>query len=297
MGPSMDEDGTLADAGPRAVAPPSSVIDLLLRAASALVLAALAFGLAWAGVLPFAVLVLAVALLMSWEWSRVVRGGGFDLSLAVHGLSVIAAVALASFGFAALAVAVLLIGTIIVLALEFGAHPIVSAAGVMYCGLPAVALLWLRGSESLGFKAVFFIILVVAATDTAAFLFGRLLGGPRLAVSVSPNKTWSGLIGGITVAGLVAGAFAYGIGAPIAPLAATGLFMGLIAQAGDLAESALKRAFNVKDVSQLLPGHGGFMDRMDGLVAAATAVALAALFLDPQAPATALLAGLPIAGR
>lgn len=290
----MEDDGTVAEPG--TIVPPAKLSDLWLRALSAIVLAALAFALAWAGVLPFAVLVLAVALIMSWEWSKVVRGAGVDVSLVVHGLSVIAAVALASFGFAALGVAVLLIGTIIVLALEFGGHPLFSAAGVMYTGLPAVALLWLRGSEPHGFNAILFIVLVVAATDTAAYAFGRLLGGPRLATAISPNKTWSGLIGGISFAAVVAGVFAYFTGGPVLALALAGLLMGLIAQAGDLAESAMKRAFHVKDASQLLPGHGGFMDRMDGLVSVTVAAALAALFLDPQAPATALLSGLPVAG-
>jgi phosphatidate cytidylyltransferase len=290
----VDEDGTLAEPG--TIAAKAKLSDLWLRALSAFVLAGLAFGLAWAGVLPFAVLVLAVSLIMSWEWSKVVRGEGIDVSLIVHGLSVIAAVALASFGFAALGVAVLLIGTIIVLALEFGAHPLFSAAGVMYAGLPAVALLWLRGSEPHGFNAVLFIVLVVAATDTAAYAFGRLIGGPRLASTISPNKTWSGLIGGVSAAAITAGAFAYATGGAVPALALTGLLMGLIAQAGDLAESAMKRAFNVKDTSQLLPGHGGFMDRMDGIVSVTVAAAFAALFLNPQAPATALLAGLPIAG-
>ncbi|MDQ8697514.1 phosphatidate cytidylyltransferase [Hyphomicrobium sp. LHD-15] len=290
----MEDDGTVAEPG--TIVPPAKLSDLWLRALSAIVLAALAFALAWAGVLPFAALVLAVALIMSWEWSKVVRGAGLDVSLVVHGLSVIAAVALASFGFAALGVAVLLIGTIIVLALEFGGHPLFSAAGVMYTGLPAVALLWLRGSEPHGFNAILFIVLVVAATDTAAYAFGRLLGGPRLATAISPNKTWSGLIGGVSFAAVIAGVFAYFTGGPVLALALTGLLMGLIAQAGDLAESAMKRAFHVKDASQLLPGHGGFMDRMDGLVSVTVAAALAALFLNPQAPAAALLSGLPVAG-
>ncbi|HYD15278.1 MAG TPA: phosphatidate cytidylyltransferase, partial [Hyphomicrobium sp.] len=237
-------------------------------------------------------LVLVISLVMGWEWCRVVRGPGIDLSLIVQSLAVTAAVALAGFGMAALGVAVLIIGTFIVLALEFDSHPILSSVGVLYAGLPAVALLWLRSNEPMGFKAVLFIALVVAATDTAAFAAGRLIGGPRLAPSISPNKTWSGLVGGVLAAGLCAAVFAYAITAPVAALAVTGLLMGLVAQAGDLAESALKRAFNVKDASDLLPGHGGFMDRMDGIVAVTVVVALAVLFLDPQAPAGALFAGL-----
>lgn len=287
----MEDDGTLAPPAD-GTAPPSQPSHVGLRIASAAGLAIIAFAAAWAGVLPFAGLVLAVALVLSWEWSSVVRGEHVDLTLIVHGLSVAAAIALAAFGFAALGVAALVIGTIIVLALEFGSRPILSAAGILYAGLPAVALIWLRSSEPLGFKAVLFIVLVVAATDTLAFIAGRLIGGPRLAPAISPNKTWSGLVGGIAAAGVAAALYAYAIDAPIAALAVTGLVMGAIAQTGDLAESAMKRAFNVKDASRLLPGHGGFMDRMDGLVPVAVALAVAVLFLDPQAPADALLAGL-----
>jgi len=273
---------------------PSRHSNLWLRIVSALALAALAFAAAWAGVWPFAALVLGIALIMSWEWARVIRGGEIDVTLVVHGLAVTSAIVLASFGFAALGVAVLVIGTIIVMALEFGAHPLLSSAGVLYSGLPAVALLWLRSNEPLGFKAVLFLILVVAATDTAAFAFGRLIGGPKLAARISPNKTWSGLVGGIAAGALTAGLFGVVIGASPVGLALTGALMALVAQAGDLAESALKRAFGVKDTSDLLPGHGGFMDRMDGLVTVAVAVALAVLFLDPRAPAGALLAGLSV---
>jgi phosphatidate cytidylyltransferase len=282
-----------ADGSPDQPAPPFE--GLWIRIASALVLAVVAFGLAFAGLLPFAALVLVVALAMSWEWSRLVRGDGFDLTLAVHGLCVAVAVVLAAAGFVALGVAVLLIGTIIVLALEFGAHPVVSAAGVMYAGLPAVALLWLRSSEPLGFTAILFIVVIVAVTDTAAFLAGRLIGGPRLAPRISPNKTWSGLTGGVLAATLAAAVFAIALGNPPLPVALAGLLMALVAQAGDLGESALKRAFGAKDASHLLPGHGGFMDRMDGLVAVSIAVAIAVLFVDPRSPAQALLAGLPLA--
>lgn len=271
--------------------------NLWLRIISALALAALAFASAWAGLLPFAAFVLVIALIMSWEWARVIRGGALDIALVVQGLAITAAIVLASFKLAALGVAVLVIGTIIVMSLEFGQHPLLSSAGVLYSGLPAVALLWLRANEPHGFQAVLFIILVVAATDTAAFAFGRLIGGPRLAVTISPNKTWSGLAGGIGAGAATAAIFGLLIGAPPAGLALTGALMGLVAQAGDLAESALKRAFGVKDTSGLLPGHGGFMDRMDGLVSVAVAVALAVLFLDPRAPAQALLAGLAAGGN
>lgn len=287
----MEDDGTLVHEVD-AAQPQSQAAQLWLRIVSGVALATIAFSAVWAGVLPFALFVLAIALALSWEWSGVVRGPGLDISLIVQGLAVTVGIVLAGFGFVALGVAVVIIGTIIVLALEFGARPLLSAVGVLYAGLPAIALIWLRSDAPLGFTAVLFIVLVVAATDTLAFLAGRMIGGPRLAPQISPNKTWSGLIGGVLGASATAAIFAAISGIPILPLAITGLLMGLVAQMGDLAESAIKRAFNVKDASQLLPGHGGFMDRVDGLVPVAVLVALGALFLNPHAPAAALFAGL-----
>lgn len=290
------------------IAPRRSSTDLGKRIVSGLVFAALALALLWWGLLPFAVMVGIVVVAMSWEWSRLVRGpsiavdeassatqrflAGVDAALIVHALTVGGTTALAAMGFSALAIAILLAGTVIVTALTLGEHPLLSGLGVLYCGLPAIALLWLRASPELGFEAVVFVVLTVAITDTAAFASGRTIGGPKLAPRLSPNKTWSGLIGGIGTAALVAAAFAYALDFSPLTLGVSGLVMGLLAQAGDLGESALKRSFGVKDASNLIPGHGGFMDRMDGLVTASIAAAILALSIDPTAPARALLTGL-----
>ena len=232
---------------------------------------------------------LAVGLVMSWEWSHVVRGAGTDITFGVHALSTAAATVLAAMGFAALGLAAVLAGAIIVFSLQFGERPLISATGAIYTGVPAIALLWLRGDEPWGFWAVLFVIGVVVATDVAAFVSGRTFGGPRLAPSISPNKTWSGLVGGVTAAAVAGGLFALVTGSHWPGLAAIGAVLGVIAQAGDMAESALKRAFGVKDASNLIPGHGGFMDRADGIVAAAVAAALLALYVNPHAPAHALM--------
>jgi phosphatidate cytidylyltransferase len=282
----MDED-TSADE-PHASEHPAGISDIGRRLASGVVFAAITIALAWAGQMPFALLVLVAGLFMSWEWCRVVRGADFDLTLLVHGVAVAAAAVLTAFGYAALGLSVLVIGTIIVVSLQFGERPIFSAAGVLYCGLPAVALLWLRGDEPMGFLAVLFIFLVVWATDTAAFIAGRVIGGPKLAPRISPQKTWAGLAGGVAAAGFTAAVFALFTATQPGFLLLVGLATGLIAQGGDLAESALKRTFGVKDASNLIPGHGGFLDRLDGIVAVAVATALAALFVNPHAPAAAL---------
>lgn len=278
--------------GLAAEAPKRPVVELTLRVISALLLGTVALAMAWWGQLPFAILVAVVALLMSWEWGRVVRGVDFDLTFVVHAVAAAIAVALTAFGYAALGVAALTIGTIIAVPLQFNERGLLSAAGVLYTGLPAVALLWLRGDAApWGFLAVLFIFIIVWATDTFAYVGGRLLGGPKLWPAVSPNKTWSGLICGVAAAAGAAALFAGYVGAQVQTLAASGLILGLVAQAGDLAESALKRHFGVKDASNLIPGHGGFMDRMDGVVTVAVTATLFALMANAASPAHALLFG------
>jgi len=122
---------------------------------------------------------------------------------------------------------------------------------------------------------ILFLLLTVWANDIGAFVVGRGLGGPRLAPSISPAKTWAGFWGGITAAGLVGGLVALVAGAQ-APLAAVvlGAVLAVVGQGGDLFESAIKRRYKVKDSGQLIPGHGGLLDRIDGLVAAAPVLAL-----------------------
>ena len=155
-----------------------------------------------------------------------------------------------------------------------------AAAGILYCGLPAVSLIWLRGL-TLGLQAVIFLLLCVWAADIVAFFTGRALGGPKLAPSISPNKTWSGAIGGvmgaIVIAGGAAAVWLSGLGGR-----GFGYFFALagglavLSVLGDLLESGLKRRAGVKDSGTILPGHGGVMDRLDGLVP--VAIAGAAVF-------------------
>jgi phosphatidate cytidylyltransferase len=266
--------------------------NLKLRLISGAVLATVAFLLAYAGPLPFALLILVCALVISWEWGRLVRGATFDLGFFLHAIGVTAAVVLAAAGYAALALAVLVITAITLVPLYIGRGARLSGLGVFYVGLPAVALLWLRSDEPFGFTAVLFVFAVVWSSDTAAYAAGRSIGGPKLWPRVSPNKTWAGLAGALTAGAAAAAIFAV-LEPEVAPLRLIllGVALALVAQAGDLAESALKRLFNLKDASDLIPGHGGFMDRMDSIVAAAVAAALLALAIDPHAPARALLFG------
>jgi phosphatidate cytidylyltransferase len=126
-----------------------------------------------------------------------------------------------------------------------------------------------------GFAALILILLVVWVTDIGGYFAGRGLGGPKLWPRVSPNKTWAGAVGGFAASLAIAWGFvAFGLG-KTTPLLALGAIISILSQLGDLFESAVKRRFGVKDSSQIIPGHGGLMDRLDGFVAA---VVLAAIF-------------------
>lgn len=266
--------------------------NLKLRIASGAVLATVAFALAYAGPKSFAALILVVALFVSWEWGRMVRGVSADLAFFIHAIAVTGAIVLAVSGYAALGAAVLVTAAIILVPLVFGRGARLSALGVFYVGLPAISLIWLRGNEPYGFAAVLLVFAIVWCSDIGAYAAGRLIGGPKLWPQVSPNKTWAGLLGGLAAG--CAGALIVHLFAPDASLvrlALMGVMLALVAQAGDLAESGLKRWFGLKDASDLIPGHGGFMDRMDSIVAVATAAGLYALVCDPHAPARALLFG------
>jgi phosphatidate cytidylyltransferase len=148
---------------------------------------------------------------------------------------------------------------------------------VLYVGVPATALLWLRDVAH-GDRLVLWLFIVVWATDIGAYAVGRLVGGPRLAPRLSPHKTWAGLGGGIAAAAAAGAAAARGFAsADAAILTVLSAVLAVVAQIGDLVESAVKRHFKVKDMSSLIPGHGGLFDRVDGLLAAAPAVALVQL--------------------
>jgi phosphatidate cytidylyltransferase len=267
--------------------------ELRLRIASGAAIGIIAFAMLYWSPEAFAILTFLVAAAMAWEWGRIVRGTMPDAGLIVHILAILAAAVLTDRDMAGMAIVAAIIGAIAVVALALGSDRMrLSGAGVLYTALPVIALGWLRGDEPLGFLATLFVVLSVAVTDVAAFAAGRSIGGPKLWPEISPNKTWSGLFGGIVAAAIGGCLFSIisGTGGAVW-LASLGLLIGLISQWGDLAESALKRHFGLKDSSGLIPGHGGVMDRMDGLVTASIAAALIGFAIDAFAPARALLYG------
>ena len=250
---------------------------LRARILSALVMIPVALLAIWSGGVAFALLVAAAAAVMAWEWTRMVSGGAFALAGQTAALlcSLAALTALWS-----PPLALTLLAAAVVAAISLVRPHSLSARrwlglGMIYCGLPAIALVWLRGADQSGLMLMLWLMLLVWATDIGAYAAGRTVGGPLLLPSVSPKKTWAGLIGGMVSAALV-GVVAALFFLPVAsPLVLGGLSAGLavVAQAGDLLESWVKRRWGVKDSSNIIPGHGGVLDRVDGLLAAGLAVA------------------------
>jgi phosphatidate cytidylyltransferase len=146
-------------------------------------------------------------------------------------------------------------------------------AGLVYVGLPVLALLWLRERPDNGLVLTLWALSLVWATDIGAFFSGRTIGGPKIAPAISPSKTWAGLIGGVAMATALAMGFRHWLGLPLVLVWATPL-LAVAAQAGDFFESWMKRRAGVKDSGSLLPGHGGVLDRLDGVVTSAPLAAL-----------------------
>lgn len=253
---------------------------LATRIGSALVLAPLALFLVYAGPPYFTILVLLAALAMSSEWVRLCATGSVVLPMTGVALTAGLAVVLAGLGQFGWALAVIGIGAAALGVLLFlvarSGMAFWMAAGAVYVALPCVAIVWLRGADVPGRDAMFWLLAVVWGMDIGAYAVGKTIGGPKLAPRISPKKTWSGLIGGTVCSVAAATAVAMALDAAMgdtAILAAGAAVLGVLSQGGDLLESAIKRHFGAKDAGQLIPGHGGVLDRVDGLVAAAVVMA------------------------
>lgn len=148
--------------------------------------------------------------------------------------------------------------------------------GYLYALVPALSFLWLWGKGAMGGWIVLWMMVIVWSMDTGAYFAGKKIGGPKMSPRISPNKTWAGLIGGALCATIFGVVFDHFAGLPwdMAMVALFSAGLAIWSQVGDLAESAVKRHFKVKDSGNLIPGHGGIMDRVDGIVFAAPAVAL-----------------------
>jgi phosphatidate cytidylyltransferase len=246
--------------------------DLRTRVLSALVIAAVGLGALWLGGHVFALLAIALAGLMTWELYRMMIPDAPPARAEAHGVA--AAIVVAVFTYAwggwvsvlgLLAAAALVAARAPRDALIFGAY----LALILLAGHGLIALRW-----DYGLAWVLWLILIVIGSDVAGYFAGRLLGGPKFWPRVSPKKTWSGTVAGWVVGALVGLAFMPVLGAGVG-LVALSVLLAVAGQMGDIAESAIKRRAGVKDSSDLIPGHGGVLDRFDAMIA----VALAALLM------------------
>jgi phosphatidate cytidylyltransferase len=270
-------------------APPADSMDigaLRVRVLSSVVLALPALAAVYVGGLLFDLLLGLIVLVMAFEWDRLCAGPR-DPGIRVNdpatwalAAAILAVVVAAVLQAPALALWLTLAGFAAVFLIARGIDrraPLLQALGALYIGIPFVALVWLRADPAAGAVTVFWLLGVVWATDTGALFAGRSIGGPKLAPVISPNKTWAGLAGGMIAAAAVGAGFALWLGGPVALAALVSAGLAVVAQAGDLAESLIKRHFGVKDSGKLIPGHGGIFDRVDGLLAVAPVWALGML--------------------
>jgi phosphatidate cytidylyltransferase len=248
------------------------------RVLSAVALAPLPVAAIWFGS-PWLPLLTALAgALMAWEWGRLCRRGHLGATGIVLVGVVLAAIATATLITPGLSIVFAFVGAGIVFWLARGRpdlDPEWTAFGALWVALPCICLLWLASGGPNGRTTLLWVLAIVWATDTGAYAIGRTLGGPRLAPRWSPRKTWAGLAGGAVCAGLAGWATAAWLGiSPALPLVFLSAGLAIVEQFGDLAESLAKRRFGVKDSSGLIPGHGGLLDRLDGLLAVIPVVAL-----------------------
>lgn len=255
--------------------------DLRTRAISAALLAPAALACLWFGAGWWTALLAVAATGLAVEWVQLCGGRLASPTGAVVLLAVLAAGAMARIDHALIGLYV--VGAGFLLAWGLGRRASL-AAGIPYLGCAIVALAWLRGDDATGRDNVLFLLLVVWASDIGAYAAGRLIGGPKLAPRISPSKTWSGAVGGLAGASAIGVAAALALhGGTVAHILPVAAGIGIAAQIGDLLESAVKRHYGVKDLGWLIPGHGGLLDRLDGLLTAAPVAALLAALLAAAA--------------
>lgn len=251
-----------------------------LRIASAVILAPIALAAVYAGGWSTVALVAVAGVLAANEWDRLSGGPGLPGTASIlHAIIVVAASVVAGLGLYGPALIVMVVGiaTTMIYGAVRGRTPIWSGLGILYLVVPTIALIWMRGAQA-GVEMLIWLLLIVWATDIVGILAGKALKGPKLWPRISPNKTWSGAIAGVIAAGVVGA-----ITAALREKATLGIMiplsvaLSIVSQFGDLAESAVKRYYGVKDTGTLIPGHGGILDRIDGLLLALPAAAAIAL--------------------
>ncbi len=256
--------------------------ELQLRIVFGLLLAAFAFLQTWLGGMAFQIFVAIIAIVMFFEFKKIC-GVSLPVRVSLVALAFMLLI-MAAWIARAYDTAIILSGFAILALWAWEAvikHSGWAATGIAYTLLPFFALIHLRGNSDEGFYIILLLFACVWGADTLAYFTGRTFGGPKLAPRISPGKTWSGFFGGLIGGVLVAWALMAISGYSVKPLFFfISAVLVLFSQIGDLAESGLKRRFNVKDSGTIIPGHGGILDRVDGLIFAAVAAWVLAMWLS-----------------
>jgi len=255
--------------------------DLGVRVLSAAVLIPAVIADVWAGGIWFELFVALVTVLMAHEWTVICHRQS-SAQFALHAAAALSGALLplqAGLAGAAIAIAGLWLLSAAVAYAEAPDGTTWRYLGVPYVGIPAIALVLLRNDPAFGASAIVWVLVTVWSADTMAYFAGRIIGGPKLAPVLSPKKTWAGLGGAVAGSAAASAIFALVTALPnVTGLALLAGALALVEQAGDIFKSAMKRHHGVKDSGNLIPGHGGVIDRVDGLVAVATAAAIIGLF-------------------
>ena len=260
--------------------------ELLQRVVAAAVLIPIALGSVYVGGWMFSLLAAFAVFLMASEWEQVTGGARAGRHTYLNVGTGLAALTAVSLGLLDIALFIVVIGAIasFVLPRRDGIHSHWPSIGVIAIAVPAVCLVWLREADS-GMTVIVWLLLVLWATDSGAYFVGKSIGGARLAPLISPGKTWSGFFGGTAsgaLVGLALSIFVQDV-STIKAVSAS-IFVSLAGQGGDLAISAVKRRFGVKDMGTIIPGHGGVLDRLDSLLLGAIAVGALALVFEGTVP-------------
>jgi phosphatidate cytidylyltransferase len=262
--------------------------ELYLRIVSSVILVPVVAFADYTGGLLFDLMLLFLCAVMAWEWGTLSviqkhRSRYLMMILACAPIAVFLATADLQFALPVLVICSVL-AAIGIVGFEGRGRKRMIGAGIVYIGLASLSAIWIRGQAD-GFGLFTLLLIIVIATDVFAFLTGRMIGGPKVAPSISPNKTWSGALGGLAASSIAAFAFhSFYQGTPHSLLEgpANGMtgaivigaaLLSVASQAGDFLESWLKRRANVKDSGSIIPGHGGMLDRLDGFLAATPVLA------------------------
>ena len=243
---------------------------LFFRLVSAAVMIPLVLASVHFGGRLFAALVAFACIVMVFEWTRMVERKECSASFYALSFSATAAMFAASTGGYLFAFAFCFAGGLAAYLFASGSvtQRLWPAIGAVYVLVPSIALMWLRLDTPQGRELTFMLFFIVWAADTDAFILGKLIGGPKISYALSPSKTWAGIGGGVLGGALIAALAAiYFFGEDAGQrFILFGAILGATSVAGDLAESAIKRNFGLKDISGFIPGHGGALDRMDGMI-------------------------------